>query len=104
MTPAANTLLSLIVVSLGFIAIILSFLVPDRKKSFISLLLAGIIVLAGLIQFGSQSLSAYRWNKRMKDIEHDRRVDLEELRQKLKEKAAEMGTPLPAGQDATKKQ
>ena len=54
--PASNTALSLILIALGFLGVILSFLVPDRKKSLISLVLAGVIILSGLVQFGFQGI------------------------------------------------
>lgn len=88
MTPAAGSILPLILIAIGIGCIILSFLVPDRKKSLISLGLAGLIVVVGLIQLGSTSFSRYRWNQRMRAVQRDRQTDLEALRQKMKDKAA----------------
>lgn len=88
MTPAAGSILPLILIAIGIGCVILSFLVPDRKKSLISLGLAGLIILFGLIQLGSSSFSRYRWNQRMREIQRDRQADLDVLRQKMKDKAA----------------
>jgi len=87
MNPLANNSLSLIIISLGVIALILSFLVPDRKKSVLSLVLAVIIMVVGLIQFGKDFTSQMRWKSRMSQLRKERSVDLEELRSKLKARA-----------------
>jgi len=89
MVPVVNASLSLILIALGILGVILSFLVPDRKKSLLSLVLAGIIVLTGAIQFGQNSMSQRRWKNRMKLTQQNRNVNLDELREKLKAKAAE---------------
>lgn len=86
MTPAANGLLSLILIALGIVAIILSFLVPDRKKSLISLGLGGLIILSGLIQFGSQSFAERRWKKRLEELRQERQVDVDKWREDFKKK------------------
>ena len=87
MSPAANTLLALILIALGFIGITLSFLVPDRKKSLISLGLAVAVVVVGLFQWGSNTISRIRLEYRMKELQKERQVDLDALRQKLKDQA-----------------
>lgn len=93
MSLAANTMLPFVIISLGILGIILSFLVPDRKKATISLVLAGLIILIGVIQLGSESITRYRWNQRMKEIQRDRQTDLDELRQRMKDKASEVTPP-----------
>lgn len=95
MTPAANTLLPLIIISLGLLGVILSFLVPDRKKANISLGLAGLIIISGVIGLGSQSIARFRWNQRMKEIQRDRQTDLDTLRQRMKDKVAEAEPAAP---------
>ena len=87
MTPAVNVLLSLILVALGILGVILSFLVTDRKKSMLSLGLAAIVIVVGLFQAGSQSLSRYRTNKRIQALQQSQRTDLEEIRKRLRERA-----------------
>jgi hypothetical protein len=49
MSPATNTTLALILIALGVIGVILSFSVVDRKKSLISLGMALLIILVGLM-------------------------------------------------------
>ena len=93
MSPFGNAGIPFVIIALGLLGIILSFLVPDRKKSVISLGLAGLIILTGVIQLGSQSIDQIRWNRRMKEIQKERQVDLEELRQRMKEKAEQITPP-----------
>lgn len=96
MTPAANTLLPLVIIALGLLGVILSFLVPDRRKANISLALAGVIILTGVIGLGSQSIARIRFNQRMKEIQRDRQADLETLRQRMKEKVDTAPAPAEA--------
>jgi hypothetical protein len=99
MTPAANTLLPLMIISLGLLGVILSFLVPDRRKYMISLGLAGLIIFTGVIQLGSQSLTRFRLNRRMQAIQRERQQDLEEIRKRLQEQSAtKPAAPAPAKQ------
>jgi uncharacterized membrane protein YidH (DUF202 family) len=85
MTAAAGSILPLILVAIGFGCVILSFLVPDRKKSLISLTLAGIIILVGIINLASGSIAQYRWNQRMRSMQRERQADLDALREKMKD-------------------
>ena len=87
MSPASNTLLSLILIALGCIGVTLSFLVPDKKKSLIALGMAVGIIIVGGLQWGAQSISRFQLERRMKEIQRDRQVDLDALRQKLKDQA-----------------
>ena len=93
MSPFGSSVLSFILIALGMIAVILSFLVPDRKKSMIALLLAGLIVLTGFIELGSDSFTRWRWNRRMREIQRDRQVDLDQLRDKFKAQTGALPPP-----------
>ncbi len=95
MTGASNTLLALILAALGIVGVILSFLVPDRKKSFLSLILAGVVVLIGLVQVVSQSVSDYKWRRRLTDLREQRQVDLDKLRDDFKNRAANTAPAAP---------
>jgi len=99
MSPFGSAALPLVIVAMGMLGVILSFLVPDRKKSLISLALAGVIILTGVIQLTSQSITRFRWDRRMKEIQRDRQTDLEELRQKMKDKMP--GQPVAPGSAPT---
>jgi uncharacterized membrane protein YqjE len=96
MSPASNTLLALILVALGIIGIILSFLVPDRKKSFISLVMAGVVAAVGVIYFAAQSVSDFRWRRRLSDLREQRQIDLDKLKEDFKKRAADVTPPAAA--------
>jgi hypothetical protein len=87
---------------MGMLGIILSFLVPDRKKSFISLIMAGVIILTGLIQLSSQSITRFRWNQRMKEM-RERPVDFDALRQRMQTPGANAPAAPAAGNTNKKK-
>ncbi|MCG3204159.1 MAG: hypothetical protein KCHDKBKB_00865 [Elusimicrobia bacterium] len=86
MSPFGSSAVPLIIVALGILGVILSFLVADRKKSLISLGLAGLVILTGVIQLASTTITRFRWERRMKEIQRDRQSDLDELRQRMKDK------------------
>lgn len=81
------TIASLHLIALGVLGIILSFLVQDRKKSLLSLVMAIFIVVVGVFQWGSQAFDQFKLNRRMRDIQRQQQVDLEQLREKLKAQA-----------------
>jgi len=89
MMPGTEVSLALIIISLGVIGVILSFSLTDKRKSQISLILAGIIVLVGVVRFGQHSLSRHRWNRRMKTYSQERPADMEALKKRLQERAQE---------------
>lgn len=93
MAPAANSILAFIVVALGLIGIILSFLVPDRKKSLIAMALGGFIVVVGLFQWVSHAYSQHSWNRRMRNLQRERQVNLDELREQMKQRTTPPAAP-----------
>ena len=95
MPGASNSLLALILIAIGIVGVILSFLVPDRKKSLISLSLAGAVVFVGLIQFATQTIGDMRWKRRLSDLREQRQVDLDKLRDDFKKRAAETAPATP---------
>jgi len=103
MSPFGSAAMPLVIVAIGMLGIILSFLVPDRKKSLISLALAGVIILTGIIQLSSQSIQRLEWNHRMRDIQRERQVDLEARRQKMKDKTLTPGAAAPVTEANKKK-
>jgi cytochrome c biogenesis protein CcdA len=88
--------------ALGCVGIILSFMVPDRKKSLISLTIGGVIIFIGLLQFGSQWIQRVRWERRMSQIRSEGNIDWDKMREQMKQKAT--GTaPAPVMPEAKKK-
>lgn len=99
--PTSNVALSFILIALGMLGVILSFLVQDRKKYLISIVLSGIIIVAGLMQLSSQSFARYQWQMRMNRLQAQRQSDLEDLRKRLQDKTTPQTPNQPAA--ATKK-
>lgn len=93
MLPGSNTIMILNLIALGIIGVILSFLVPDRKKSLISLGLAIAIVVVGVIQWGANTIARVQMEYRMRQMQKERQVDFDALRQKLKDQS---GAAAPA--------
>ncbi|OVE76521.1 hypothetical protein BVX98_05950 [bacterium F11] len=88
MFPSSNVSLSLILIALGILGVILSFLVPERKKSLISLILACLIILTGIVRVTQDSLSQIQRRRGFRSFQTDRnKVDMKELRNMLKNKA-----------------
>ncbi len=85
MPSTANSLLSLIIVSLGFLGIILSFLVPERKNSRIAVFLSLIVVAVGGYEFVSQTVRQFLWQKKLDEIRKQQTVNLDQLRQRLRQ-------------------
>ena len=101
MPSTANSLLALIIVSSGVLGIILSFLVPDRKNSRISMFLSLVIVAVGGYQFVSQAIRQYQWQKKLDEIRRQQAVSLDQLRQRLRQ--GDNGQAAPAAGAATRK-
>ena len=93
MISATATILTLILIALGFLGIILSFLVPDRKKATIALVLSGLIIFTGVFQWMAQSIDQYRRNRRMGDFPRQQQVDWQQMRDRLKNQPQQK--PLP---------
>ncbi|MCB4757141.1 MAG: hypothetical protein LHV69_08990 [Elusimicrobia bacterium] len=95
----ANTLLALIILSLGGLGVILSFLVTDQKKNMIALGIAGFILLLGLFQFGSQWISRVRWERRMSQMRQESNFDWNKVKEGMKPEAGQKKAA-PAAQTA----
>jgi len=97
MISQSNVLLSFILIALGCLAVILSFLVPDRRKSLISLAMGGIIALIGVINFASSATESWRWKRRLEALRGERQqVDMQKLREEFKKKAEEAQNKMKA--------
>lgn len=94
MSSAANTLLAFIIIALGFLGVTMSFLISDKKKSNISLGLAILVIVTGLYQMVDQSYSRFRLNQRLKEIQRDQQINLDDLRQKMKAQSNAVVTPV----------
>jgi sulfite exporter TauE/SafE len=87
MAYGANNLLAWVVIALGINALILSFLVPDKKKSVISMVLAIVIMVAGLIQWGSGLSRSIQVRNQLRDMRSQRSMNMEEMREKFRQQS-----------------
>lgn len=78
----------LVILSLGVLALIVSFLVTDRRKYLISLALAALVVLTGVYQTSSQWFRAWSTNRRIAQLQKQQRVNLESLQERLRQAPA----------------
>lgn len=85
--------MALNLIALGFIGLILSFLVPDKKKATISLVLGILIVISGLYQWVVPTLAQMAMNRHMQALSKQQQIDLEQLREKLKAQALQSAPP-----------
>jgi hypothetical protein len=97
MSLTANSLLALTIVSLGILGVILSFLVPDTKRSRIALFLSFVIIGVGALEFVSQAVRQYMWQRKLDEIRKQQAVNLDQLKQRLQQgEGGATNTPGPA--------
>lgn len=92
MPIAGNTTYALVIVSLGILGVIVSFLITDRKKYIIALALSLLVVGMGAFQFVGSSLRQWRTSRRIAKLQETQRLNLEALQARLRE-ANEKGRP-----------
>jgi hypothetical protein len=98
MLNAGNSIFSLVIVSIGILGVVISFLIADKKKYLIALVLSLAIVSMGAVQFVNSSLSRWRTARRISMLQQTQRLNLEALQARLREaaeKSRKPGTPSP---------
>jgi hypothetical protein len=80
-----NSLSGLVILSLGILGIIISFLIQDKRKYFVALSLAGLVVLLGIYQYASTSLHYWQASRRVVQLQKQQRLNLETLQERLRE-------------------
>jgi|GEM_PF-2720709 cytochrome c biogenesis protein CcdA len=103
MPATGNSTYALVIISLGILGIIISFLVPDKKRYFIALGLSLLVVAMGLFEFASAGFSRFRMARRISKLQETQRLNLEALQSRLREaaeKARKPGTAPVAGAPA----
>lgn len=81
----ANNTMGLVIVSLGILGIIISFLIADRKKYVMALGLAGLVVSLGLYQYVSQSVRQWQTSRRIAKLQEQQRINLQALQERLRQ-------------------
>jgi len=79
--PFGNNLMGLVIVSLGILGVIISFLITDRKKYLIAMGLAGLVIITGLYQHIKVMSQQWRMNRRIEELSRRSTMNLDALRQ-----------------------
>jgi Tfp pilus assembly protein PilX len=105
MPATGNSTYALVIISLGILGVIISFLVPDKKRYFIALGLSLLVVVMGLFEFASAGFSRFRMARRISKLQETQRLNLEALQSRLRDAAERArkpgasptaGVPVPA--------
>jgi LPXTG-motif cell wall-anchored protein len=93
MPATGNSTYALVIISLGILGIIISFLVPNRKKYFIAMGLSLLVVAMGLFEFLSAGFARFRMARRINQLQETQRLNLETLQSRLREAAEKARKP-----------
>ena len=74
-----NNMLGFVIVSLGILGIIVSFLVTDRKKYITALILSMFVIAMGLFQSVSSSVRQWQTQRRIANLQEQQRLNLQAL-------------------------
>ncbi len=97
-----NSTYALVIVSLGILGIIVSFLITEKKKYIAALVMSLFVVVMGLFQFATASFSQWQTHRRISKLQESQRLNLEALQSRLREasekaRAGGAVAPSPAG-------
>jgi hypothetical protein len=85
MPTSSNNLLGLIIVSIGILGVVISFLITDRKRYLTALLLSGLVVSIGLFQSVRSSVRQWQANRRFAKLQEQQRLNLQALQERLRQ-------------------
>ncbi|MFH1259371.1 MAG: hypothetical protein ABII74_06135 [Elusimicrobiota bacterium] len=83
MISEMNILLSVIIIALGLIGIILSFLVVDKTKNLAALVISGLIIITGIFHYASLKISRLGSSRRAAQIRKMIPPDIDRLKKNL---------------------
>jgi hypothetical protein len=100
MTGNVAGMLAAIIVAIGLGIVVMSFLVPDRKKANVAVGMGVFVVVIGLFHLGAQAYQRMKYRRSFNQIRDLQRTDLEEIRQRMRERSGQTGGPTatPAAQ------
>lgn len=85
MISEMNILLSVVIVALGLLGVILSFLVVDKTKNLIALIVSGLIILTGVFHYISIKSKQWRVSRNVSQVRKMLPTDIEQLRKNLEQ-------------------
>ncbi len=83
MISEMNILLSVIIIALGLIGIILSFLVVDKTRNLAALIISGLIIITGIFHYASLKISRMGSSRRAAQIRKTITPDIDRLKRNL---------------------
>ncbi len=103
MPISSNNLIGLVIMSVGVLGIIIGFMLQDRKKYLISLVLSLSIVSIGGYYYVSLGLRQWRLNRRIAQLQEQQRVNFQSFQDRLRQNQTQTSAPQKAGAPAAKK-
>jgi hypothetical protein len=95
--PVAANVMGLVVLSLGILGIIISFLITDKKKYGIAMVLSLLIVALGAYQYVSLGVKQWQTQRKITKLQEQQRMNLQALQERLRQgETARPGTAKPA--------
>ena len=99
MPLGASNMLGLVIVSLGILGIIISFLITDRKKYMIALVLSSLIIVTGFVQYMKSGVRQWKTTRKIANLQKQQRVNLQALQERLKKAQERSRAQTPGGGD-----
>lgn len=98
-----DRLMSLVIISQGIVALILSFGLQDKNKARLSYILSALILTTGFFQFGKQYWEQRVMTRQFNRNLEERRADIEAMRNRIREQAEGSSTPRTTGSPAERR-
>lgn len=96
MPTGASSSFGIVIISLGILGFIISFLITDRKKYLMALVLSGVVVFLGLFQSIQTSVRQWQASRRFTKLQEQQRLNLQALQERLRQAQAQAGVKAPA--------
>jgi hypothetical protein len=85
-------MMGLVILSLGILGIIISFLIADRKKYLVAMVLSLLVVATGGYQYVSTGIRQWQTSRKIASLQKQQRMNLEALQERLRQ--AQNQTPV----------
>jgi hypothetical protein len=92
----SNSLMGLLIVSIGLLGVIVSLLITERKRFLAALALSGLIVVTGAYHYVSLSVRQWRVSKRLSRLENQQRINIQEIQERLRQQNSQSPVRPPA--------
>ncbi len=93
MPISSNNLIGLLIMSVGVLGIIIGFMLQDRKKYLISLVLSLFVISVGSYYYVSLGLRQWRLNRRIAQLQEQQRANFQAFQDRLRQNQSQSTTP-----------